>query len=161
MKKLVLLVCLLVATVAAQAQFEKGKWILNPSISGLGLSHSTETDKTSFGVEAKGGAFLLNNVALLLHAGASWNDNGSDTDLYTLGLGGRYYFSKVGIYLGADVKVNRWEETEGNKTRVSFGSEAGYAFFLSKTVTLEPAVYWDVNKDYSEFGFKVGFGLYF
>ena len=43
MKKLALLVCLLVATVAAQAQFEKGKWILNPSISGLGLSHNTET----------------------------------------------------------------------------------------------------------------------
>ena len=63
MKKLALLVCLLVATVAAQAQFEKGKWILNPSISGLGLSHNTETDKTSFGIEAKGGAFLLDNVA--------------------------------------------------------------------------------------------------
>ena len=61
MKKLALLVCLLVATVAAQAQFEKGKWILNPSISGLGLSHNTETDKTSFGIEAKGGAFLLDN----------------------------------------------------------------------------------------------------
>lgn len=59
MKKLALLVCLLVVTVAAQAQFEKGKWILNPSISGLGLSHNTETDKTSFGIEAKGGAFLL------------------------------------------------------------------------------------------------------
>ena len=68
MKKLALLVCLLVATVAAQAQFEKGKWILNPSISGLGLSHNTETDKTSFGIEAKGGAFLLDNVALLIHA---------------------------------------------------------------------------------------------
>ena len=67
MKKLALLVCLLVATVAAQAQFEKGKWILNPSISGLGLSHNTETDKTSFGIEAKGGAFLLDNVALLIY----------------------------------------------------------------------------------------------
>ena len=42
MKKLVLFVCLLVATVAAQAQFEKGKWIVNPSISGLGLSHNTD-----------------------------------------------------------------------------------------------------------------------
>ena len=30
MKKLALFVCLLVVTVAAQAQFEKGKWILNP-----------------------------------------------------------------------------------------------------------------------------------
>ncbi len=34
MKKLVLFVCLLVATVAAQAQFEKGKWIVNRQFPG-------------------------------------------------------------------------------------------------------------------------------
>ena len=67
MKKLALFVCLLVVTVAAQAQFEKGKWILNPSITGLEFSHDTGTDKTRFGLEAKGGAFLLDNVALLVH----------------------------------------------------------------------------------------------
>ena len=106
MKKLALLVCLLVVTVAAQAQFEKGKWIVNPSITGLELSHDTGTDKTSFGFEAKGGAFLIDNVALLVHAGASWNEGGSDTDLYSVGVGGRYYFDKVGVYLGADVNLD-------------------------------------------------------
>ena len=95
MKKLALFVCLLVVTVAAQAQFEKGKWILNPSITGLEFSHDTGTDKTSFGLEAKGGAFLLDNVALLVHAGAAWNTGGSDLDVYTLGVGGRYYFDKL------------------------------------------------------------------
>jgi hypothetical protein len=44
MKKLALFVCLLVVTVAAQAQFEKGKWILNPSITGLEFSHDTGTN---------------------------------------------------------------------------------------------------------------------
>ena len=161
MKKLALLVCLLVATVAAQAQFEKGKWILNPSISGLGLSHNTETDKTSFGIEAKGGAFLLDNVALLIHAGAKWNEKGGDTDVYTLGVGGRYYFSKIGLYLGADVNVDRWDWGTSDDTKFSFGAEAGYAFFLSRTVTLEPAVYWNVNGDRSVFGLKVGCGFYF
>ena len=53
MKKLALLVCLLVATVAAQAQFEKGKWILNPSISGLGLSHNTETERLHLALKPK------------------------------------------------------------------------------------------------------------
>ena len=101
MKKLALFVCLLVVTVAAQAQFEKGKWILNPSITGLEFSHDTGTDKTSFGLEAKGGAFLLDNIALLVHAGAAWNTGGSDLDVYTLGVGGRYYFDKIGVYLGA------------------------------------------------------------
>lgn len=28
-------------------------------------------------------------------------------------------------------------------------------------VPIEPAVYWDINKDRSEFGLKVGFGFYF
>ena len=133
----------------------------NPSISGLGLSHNTETDKTSFGIEAKGGAFLLDNVALLIHAGAKWNEKGGDTDVYTLGVGGRYYFSKIGLYLGADVNVDRWDWGTSDDTKFSFGAEAGYAFFLSRTVTLEPAVYWNVNGDRSVFGLKVGFGFYF
>lgn len=161
MKKLALFICLIVVTVAAQAQFEKGKWIVNPSVTGLDLSHDTGTDKTSFGLEAKGGAFLLDNVALLVNAGASWNNGGSDVDIYTLGVGGRYYISKVGVYLGANVNVDRWNWNGGDDTKFSFGLEAGYAFFLSRTVTIEPAAYWNVNGDRSKFGLKVGFGLYF
>lgn len=162
MKKLALFVCLLVVTVAAQAQFEKGKWILNPSITGLEFSHDTGTDKTSFGLEAKGGAFLLDNIALLVHAGAAWNTGGSDLDVYTLGVGGRYYFDKIGVYLGADVNVDRWNWGHDlDDTKFSFGLEAGYAFFLTRTVTIEPAAYWNVNSDRSKFGLKVGFGFYF
>lgn len=161
MKKLALLVCLLAVTVAAQAQFEKGKWIVNPSITGLDLSHDTGTDKTSFGLEAKGGAFLLDNVALLVHAGAAWNSGDLNKDVYTLGVGGRYYFSKIGVYLGADVNVDRWALDGADDTKFSFGMEAGYAFFLTRTVTIEPAAYWNVNGDRSKFGLKVGFGLYF
>lgn len=46
-------------------------------------------------------------------------------------------------------------------TKFSFGLEAGYAFFLTRTVTIEPAAYWNVNSDRSKFGLKVGFGFYF
>ena len=70
MRRLALLVCLLIGTVAAHAQFEKGKWFVNPSITGLNLSYNTETDKAHFGLEAKGGAFLMDNVALLIDAAA-------------------------------------------------------------------------------------------
>ena len=149
MRRLALLVCLLIGTVAAHAQFEKGKWFVNPSITGLNLSYNTETDKAHFGLEAKGGAFLMDNVALLIDAGAKWQ------------VGGRYYIDKVGVFLGADVNLNRYNWDGGDKTRFGFGLEGGYAFFLSRTVTIEPAVYWDINKDRSEFGLKVGFGFYF
>ena len=113
----------------------------------------------STGLEVKGGAFLIDNVALLLDAGATWQGGG--TDVYTLGVGGRYYFNKIGVFLGADVNLNRYNWDGGDKTRFGFGMEGGYAFFLSRTVTIEPAVYWDINKDRSEFGLKVGFGFYF
>lgn len=35
MRRLALIVCLLIGTVAAHAQFEKGKWFVNPSVTGL------------------------------------------------------------------------------------------------------------------------------
>lgn len=162
MKKIALLVCLLIASVAAQAQFEKGKWLVNPSVTGLGLVHYNETDKTAFGLDVHGGAFLMDNVALLVHGAAQWNQGGGNQDVYTLGVGGRYYFSQVGIYLGANVNVERYDfGHDQDDTDFSVGLEAGYAFFLSRTVTLEPAVFWNINGDRSRYGLKVGFGFYF
>ena len=162
MKKLVLLICLLVSVVSAHAQFEKGKWIANPSLTGLGLSYDTGLDKASFGLDVNGGAFVADNLALLIRGGLAWNEGGTDMDVYSLGVGGRYYFSQVGIYVGANVNVDRWDLGDNlDDTKFSFGLEAGYAFFLSKTVALEPAVYWNVNGDRSKFGLKLGFGLYF
>ena len=50
MRRLALIVCLLIGTVAAHAQFEKGKWFVNPSVTGLNFSYNTETDKAHFGL---------------------------------------------------------------------------------------------------------------
>lgn len=167
MKKILLCMCLIMASVAAQAQFEKGKWVVNPSVTGLGMAYDTDADKFSFGAELKGGAFLLDNFALLIHGGARWNEhtNGVDTDVYTMGVGSRYYFSRIGVYVGAEVNVDRFDYSKRtgleDATKFSFGMETGYAFFLSRTVTLEPAFYWNVNEDRHKFGLKLGFGLYF
>ncbi len=159
MKKLMLLVCLLVASVAARAQFEKGKWFVNPSLSGLMLSHDTGTDNTSFGLEVKGGTFLIDNVALLVNGAIDWNEDAPD--VYTLGVGGRYYFDKVGVFLGVNVNLDRYDWGDNDDSSCSLGLEAGYSFFLSRTVTIEPSVYWNVNGDRSKFGVNVGFGFYF
>lgn len=163
MKKLMFIFSLLLVTVVAQAQFEKGKWFVNPSVTGLDLSYNTQTEKAHFGIEVNGGAFLVDNVALLLHVGANWGEKERmyNTDWYNIGVGGRYYFDAIGVFLGANVNLNHHVWEHDKRTLVGFGTEAGYAFFLSKTVTIEPAVYWDINKDRSEFGLKVGFGFYF
>lgn len=161
MKKFALVVCLLVASVAAQAQFEKGKWVVNPSLTGLDFSYS-KGEKAKFGLGAQGGAFLVDNVALLLTVGADWS---KPQDTYKIGVGGRYYFDACGIYLGAGLHMKRLSFAAGsNRTDWGMGLEAGYAFFLTRTVTIEPAAYYDLSfkdSDWSKFGLKVGFGFYF
>ncbi len=162
MKRVLLLVCLLAFAALSKAQFEKGKWFLSPSLTGFELSHDTDAGKTTLGLEGKVGTFLMDNVALLVNAGVNWNYEGSNLDVYTLGVGGRYYLDQVGVFLGANMNVNRWDwGNDIDNTKLSFGLEAGYAFFLSRTVTVEPAAFWDVNDDRSKFGVKVGFGFYF
>jgi len=161
MKKLIFGLCLLCMSVAAKAQFEQGKWIVNPSVTGLNLSHSSFED-TRFGVSGQVGAFVIDNTALMVGVGGDWTET---IDTYYASVGGRYYFQTTGIYLGAGLKTKHWKpESSGSVTDFAAFAEAGYAFFITKTITLEPAVYYDLSfkdGDYSKFGLKVGFGLYF
>ena len=161
MKKLALAICLLVVSIAAQAQFEKGKMILNPSVTGLDFSYN-KNDKATFGIGAQAGTFLADGIALMVNVGADWS---KPVDEYTLGTGMRFYFNSTGVYLGGGLDWNRFRFDGGShRTDWGLGIEAGYAYFLSRTVTIEPAVYykWRFNdSDMSRFGIKVGFGFYF
>lgn len=165
MKKIVLLLCVMFTAIGASAQFEKGKWFVNSSLSGLNLNYDTDFKKMSLGVNAQGGTFLAENLALLINAGASWNnhfgDSDGSTDLYSVGVGGRYYFSQCGIYLGAGLDINRWVTNDNDRTLWGGQAEVGYAYFLSRTVTIEPSLFWKIDKDKSKFGARVGFGFYF
>lgn len=77
---------------------------------------------------------------------------------------GFFYFNKTGVYLGGGLDWNRFRWSGGkHQTDWGLGLEAGYAYFLSRTVTIEPAVYykWRFNDgDMSRFGVKIGFGFY-
>lgn len=153
---------LLVFTVAAQAQFEEGKWLIAPSTTGLGLSYSgNEKTKVAFQMEV--GSFLADNVALLVNAGVDYTDNA--TDLTTVGAGGRYYLASNGLYFGANLKYYHYNYVGGKRDNdASLGAEIGYAFFLNGKVTVEPAVYYNqslTDHDYNKVGLKLGFGIYF
>lgn len=155
-------VLMLLLTLPASAQFESGKWIVNPSLSGMDFTFS-KGKKAHFGLNAQVGAFLVDQVALLVNGGLSVNK--MSADVYNLGVGGRYYFDSCGVYLGTGINLDHWKfEKDAKDTDVNWQVEAGYAFFLSRTVTIEPAVYYKLSmtdQDYSEFGLKVGFGFYF
>ena len=67
MKKLALALCLLAVSFTAQAQFEKGTTIINPSLSGLDFSYS-KNDKAKFGIGAQAGTFLADGFALMVNS---------------------------------------------------------------------------------------------
>ncbi len=160
MKKLMMLVVGLVMSIAANAQFEQGKYYVSGSLTGLDLSYSG-TDKFNLGVEAKGGYMVADNWMALAMAGYSHSGQDGVDDTFQAGVGGRYYIIENGLYMGVNAKFVR-----GNSSYNDFmpGIELGYAFFLGRSVTVEPAVYYDQSiknhSDYSKVGLRIGVGIY-
>ena len=159
MKKLYALVAALMVSVAANAQFEQGKFYMNGSLTGLNMSYSGNT-KFNMGASGQMGYMVADDG--LVYGSLAYNHYGSKdiSDTYSFGVGGRYYIEQNGIYLGMNCKLAHAK----GYTDVMPGFEVGYAYFLSRTVTLEPAIYYDQSfkshRDYSTVGFKVGIGVY-
>ncbi|MBP5257853.1 MAG: outer membrane beta-barrel protein [Prevotella sp.] len=160
MKKLSLLFVMMIIALTANAQFEKGKMYANASLSGLDMNYNGK-NKFNFGVEGKVGYLMADN--LMVTASTAYKHNGSKSvsDYVEAGVGGRYYIVQNGIYLGANCKyIHAYHDYND----VMPGIEVGYAFFISRTATIEPAIYYDQSfkkhSDYSTIGFRIGFGLY-
>ena len=149
-KKIILLVTALLMTITASAQFEEGKLYSGASLTGLNLSYNG-ADELNLGVQAKLGYMIEDDLMLL--GNASFQTSSSKGTPNSMSLG-------VGIYLGVNAKFVH------TKSYNDFmpGVEVGYAFFISRTVTIEPAIYYDQSfKDHSKYstvGLKVGFGIY-
>lgn len=159
MKKLALAAMALLVSVAAHAQFEKGKVYCGASLSGLNLSYNGLTD-LNLGVQGQVGYLFADN--LMAVGNLSYQHTGKDDvkDYVSVGVQGRYYIIQNGLYLGLGAKLLH----TGSYNDVMPGLEVGYAFFVSRTVTIEPAVYYDQSfknhSDYSTIGLRVGIGVY-
>ena len=160
MKKFVFLFIALFMAVSSQAQFEQGKYYIGASLSGLNLSYSGAED-LSFGLDAKGGYLVADNWMLLAQVGFTHSGIDDVPDYASVGVGARYYVIQNGLYLGLNAQLLH---ANHNHNDLMPGMEIGYAFFLNKTVTIEPAVYYDQSfrnhSDYSKFGLRIGVGVY-
>lgn len=147
-------------TLTASAQFEQDKVYIGGALSGFNLSYSG-LDKFNFGAQAHAGYLVEDNLMLLGTVNYQHNGNETVPDYISAGVGGRYYIVQNGIYLGANCK---FVHAYHNYNDVMPGIEVGYAYFLSRTVTVEPAIYYDQSlkdhSNYSTIGFKLGIGVY-
>ena len=139
-----LLVAAMMVSLCASAQFQEGKGYLGASLTGLDL-HYNGQDGINLGVQAKAGYFPWDNVMVLANVDAVHNGSEAVADHISVGVGGRYYI------------------TQNSYNDLMPGIELGYAFFVNRSVTIEPAIYFDQSfkdHDYSTIGLKIGLGIY-
>lgn len=158
-KKLIAMTIALLGVVTANAQFSEGKGYIGASLTGLNMNYSG-ADKFKYGIQAQGGYMFADDLMVLGTVGYDHSGNKAAVDKLTLGVGGRYYIEQNGIYLGVNCK---YVHLEGGHDDFMPGVEVGYAFFINRSVTIEPAIYYDQSfknhSDYSTVGFKVGIGI--
>lgn len=155
MKKIALFVVALAMSVAANAQFERGKGYMGASLSGFDMS--SQAKQFHLSSDAKVGYLLCED--LMATAQVGYNHLEDTDDIYSLGVGGRYYIAQNGLFLGADLKYKHAK----NYNDFMPGVQVGYAFFVSRTVTVEPELYFDFSTkkfDYSCYGLRIGIGVY-
>lgn len=158
MKKIFMLLTALLLTMSANAQFEGGKKYVGASLTGFNLSYNGSRE-LNLGVSAKAGYLVDDNLMLLGEIG--YEHPGKDlSDMLSMSVGGRYYMEQNGIFLGANCKYVH----ESNYNDLMPGIEVGYAYFISRTVTVEPSIYYQQSfkkhSDYSTIGLKIGLGIY-
>ena len=160
MKKIAMMIAALFTAVAANAQFEEGKIYLGGSLTGLDLSYNGKED-LNFGLQAQAGYLFSDNWMLLAQAAYEHTGDDNVSDKLMVGAGLRYYIIQNGLFLSLNAKLLH---ANHNHNDVMPGIEIGYAFFLGKSVTLEPAIYYDQSfrnhSDYSTVGLRVGVGVY-
>jgi hypothetical protein len=145
----------------ANAQFEQGKKYISASFSGLELGYNGSSD-FNVGLQMKGGYFVMDNLLALGTIGYNHIGGDDDTpDRFSIGAHGRYYIIQNGIYLDAGVT---YKHGNHNYNDLMPAVEIGYAFFINRTVTVEPAIFYEQSiKDHSKYsnvGFRLGLGVY-
>ena len=142
--------------------FEQDKVYVAASVSSAALSYTKSTD-FNIGIGGKVGYFFIDNLMALGVVDFLSQSNG-DYRTFEIGAGARYYFDKIGIYVGTLAKYASQKafDTTVNDFQPEF--HAGYAFFLGRFITIEPELYYKhsfKDSDYSGFGLRIGAGIYF
>ena len=163
-KFLFLMIFGLVSSVATQAQqadrlpFAKDKFYTSASLSGFDLNWN-KNQSWHMDVAAKCGYLFEDDWMVTATLGYDWNKVGENK--FTAGAGLRYYIEQNGLYLGAGANYVHRHQFDDFVPTV----QVGYAFFLNRTVTLEPEVYYNLSlkdhNEYSGFGVRIGIGIYF
>ncbi|MBQ9187670.1 MAG: outer membrane beta-barrel protein [Prevotella sp.] len=164
-KKFMMLLCALAFTLAGSAQiqdrppFGVGKFYVSTGLSGLDLNFNS-SEKWKLDLNARAGYLFEDNWMVTGQLEYDYRKYAPNT--FVAGAGLRYYIEQNGLYLGLGLNYLHQNHTYDDFMPTA---HVGYSFFLNRTVTIEPELYYNQStknhSDYSGFGFRIGFGIYF
>ena len=139
--------------------FYQGKYYAGASLSGFDLRYNG-CEKWNFDLTGKCGYLFTDNWMVTGQLEYDYRKHGSNT--FKAGVGARYYIEQNGLFLGAGANyVHQYHCYDDFMPTI----QLGYSFFLNRTMTIEPELYYNQSlkdhSDYSGFGFRIGFGIYF
>ena len=144
----------------SETPFTQGKAYVGASFSGTDLSYSGITDGR-LGIQGKVGYFFADNLMGTAQLGyENTVKKAGRSATFSLAGGGRYYIQQNGLYLGASLIYKHFNKSDDFLPSV----QVGYSFFINRTVTIEPELYYEQSfknhKDYSTVGLRIGIGVY-
>ncbi|WP_424961873.1 hypothetical protein [Ekhidna sp.] len=173
MKKVWLIATLVAIFGCANAQTDRGKWLIGAS-SSLGYS-STSYDEpgldktTSFNIEGVAGYFVIDNLAAGLNIGYDKEKQGDDGNTTTLiGPFVRYYANGI-FFLGASYSSASREDVFARAAdKFSFrvlAFEAGYPIWIIDQLAIEPTLNYGIATGdeivkSKTFGLSLGLNVY-
>lgn len=160
MKKIFLAVFLSAIFIDAQAQTEKGDWLI-----GGRLDLNTGENSTFIGFSPGGGIFVINNLAVGGNIAINYQKSG-DTKFTSFGVGpfARYYFgsSQVRPLLHGSVSYLSTKSVYPGFTSTNTGTNlfigGGVAIFINSNVSIEGLAGYSRTK-YKDFAGSGGFNL--
>jgi len=161
MKKNLLTLILATGLIVANAQTEKGDWMV-----GGNFSLNTSDNNTEVALTPDAGIFIINNLALGANLGFIYSKSG-DVKVTSFGIGPfmRYYFTKAMVrpilhgnlnFLSQKTKILGLPSTTNNITSYFLGG--GAAIFISDQVSIDGLIGY-ANSKIKNSGSKGGFAL--
>ena len=145
-------------------QTSEGKWLIEANTGSWTTGNtsfsllSVDGGDTAWSVGVEGGYFIIKDLAI--KAGLGYSDNGFGNTPFNYKIGVKYYIVSQ-FPVGIDFTGISGDGNNANWV----GFQGGYAWFVSDTVSIEPAIRYnatlDENKANSAFQGLIGFALHF
>jgi hypothetical protein len=155
-------------------QTSKGKWLIeantgNAMLGNTGFYFASSDGNSQYNLGLDGGYFIMDDLALKagLGFGGVSADGGGSASAFSYRLGAKYYVkSMIPVTVDLTGASGDAVENAAGETPMWLGLGAGYAWFVSDNISIEPGLRYNLslNDKYTDKGilqFNIGFALHF